>query len=89
MLQWLYSFQILLHVTICYSEFTRISRQGISCRTCRQGSFQDEVKDIVGMETDGGLWDGTEYGGEVGENNHMNSRNSRVFLVTMSPTHTR
>lgn len=47
------------------------------------------LKDIVGMETDGGLWDGTEYGGEVGENNHMNSRNSRVFLVTMSPTHTR
>uniref|UniRef100_A0A0E0AZE3 Aldose 1-epimerase n=1 Tax=Oryza glumipatula TaxID=40148 RepID=A0A0E0AZE3_9ORYZ len=55
----------------------------------KQGSFQDEVKDIVGMETDGGLWDGTEYGGEVGENNHMNPRNSRVFLVTMSPTHTR
>jgi len=54
----------------------------------RQNSFEDKNKDIVEMETE------EAYGMVLNAvlkwvENNMNPKTSRVFFVTMSPTHTR
>lgn len=53
----------------------------------RQGSFEDKSKDIVEMETE------EAYGMVLNAvvkwvEKNMNPKTSRVFFVTMSPTHT-
>ncbi|GJN22876.1 hypothetical protein PR202_gb10481 [Eleusine coracana subsp. coracana] len=58
------------------------------CSLPRQNSFEDKNKDIIEMETE------EAYGMVLGAvlkwvESNMDPKNSRVFFVTMSPTHTR